>query len=299
MFRKIDDLKELALQKGRKRLTIAVAEDNNILGAVMVAKNLGVIAPIFIGDKEIIKRISLEEDFIIGESEIVNEPDHEKACMLAAQIVSEGKADILMKGLIQTGTFLKSILHKEFNLLTGNLLSHFAIFESPYYHKLFALSDAAMNIAPTLDEKTSITKNAIEIMRFLGVEVPKVAIITAVETVNPKMLATVDAHELKLKAENGEFGSCFVDGPLALDNAISIEAAKHKGINSLVAGDADILIAPDIQSGNILYKSLNFLGNARCAAIIAGAKIPVVLTSRADSEESKFLSILLGVLCSR
>ena len=299
MFQKIEELKDSAILKGKKRIAIAAAEDSYVIGAIKKAKELGVIAPIFVGDKNIIKQIGIRENNEVDENEIVHIPDNEQACMEAIRLVSNGNADILMKGLVPTGIFLKQVVKEEYNLLTGNLLSHFALFESPNYHKLFGLSDAAMNISPTLDEKASIVRNAVDVMHLLGLTCPKVAVLAAVEKVNPKMTATIDANELKLMAKKGLFGVCLVDGPLALDNAISAEAAHHKGIESLVAGEADILIAPDLQSGNILYKSLDFLGKARCAAIVAGSRVPIVLTSRADSEETKFLSIILGVLCSR
>ncbi len=298
MFRKINEIIDKAVAKGKKRIAIAVAEDNYVIGAIKHAKELGVISPIFVGNLPEIKKLAKNEGLVINESEIIDIPDMEKACIKAIELVSSGNADILMKGLIPTNIFLKHILNKEYNLLSGKLLSHFALFESPFYHKLFGLSDAAMNISPTLEEKAAILKNSVDIFHLLGFEKPKVAILAAIEKINSKMIATTDAVELKKMADRGVFGNCFVDGPLALDNAVSPEAAKHKGITSKVAGDADILIAPDIQAGNILYKSLSFLGNAHCGAIIAGSRVPIVLTSRADSEETKFLSILLGVLCS-
>lgn len=298
MFQKIDELITLAIAKGRKRVVIAAAEDNYVLEAILKAQRLGVIAPIFVGNQSKILELAQSIGLETKDSDIIHEPDNDKACFEAVKLVSIGKSDILMKGLVPTGTFLKYVISKDFNLLTGNLLSHFALFESPFYHKLFGLSDAAMNISPNLEEKASILKNAVSVFHMLGIEYPKVAVLAAIEKTNPKMIATTDAHELKLMSEQGFMGKCIVDGPLALDNAISLESAIHKGIVSQVAGDADILIAPDIQAGNILYKSLNLLGNARCAAIIAGSRVPIVLTSRSDSEETKFLSILLGVLCT-
>ncbi len=299
MIQSLNELLELAKKQNTKRLAIAAAEDKYVMNAIAQAKELGLIAPIFIGNKEKIIKTAKEVGISISDDEIVDSQNANHACIEAVKMVAEGKADLLMKGLVSTGVLLKHVVSKEYGLLSGKLLSHLAIFESPNYHKLLGLSDAAMNIAPTLNEKISILLNATEAFRAIGIDQPKVAILAAVEKVNPKMEATTDAATIKVMAERGQLGKCIVDGPLALDNAISPEAAKHKGIVSPVAGDADILITPDINSGNVLYKSLSFLGNAKCAAIIVGSIVPIVLTSRADTEETKFLSIALGVLTSK
>ena len=199
-----------------------------------------------------------------------------------------------MKGLVSTGVFVKAILNKDNGLMTGSLLSHIAFFETPHYHKLLCVTDAALNIQPDLQEKAGIIQNAVGAMHRLGNRLPKVAVLAAVETVNPKMEATVHASMLTLMQKRNQIEGCLVDGPLALDNAVSAEAASHKGIISEVAGDADILVTPDLNTGNVLYKSLIFLGGARTAAVVVGASVPVVLTSRADSDQSKFLSIALA-----
>jgi phosphate butyryltransferase len=298
MINNLDQLLELAKKQKTKTLAIAVADDKYVMSAVAKAKELGLIAPIFIGDSVKIKEIAVELGISINEIEIIHKPNGDEACAEAAKLVSEGKANLLMKGLISTSTLLKQIVSKKYGLLTGKLLSHLAIFESPNYYKLFGLSDAAMNISPSVDERLSILQNAVEVFHHLGVTKPKVAVLAAVEKINPKIPSTTDAALIVDKIKQNYISNCIVDGPLALDNAISKEAAMHKGIRGEVAGDADILIVPDINTGNILYKSLSFLGNARCAAIIVGGKVPIVLTSRADSEETKFLSIALGVLIS-
>lgn len=199
-----------------------------------------------------------------------------------------------MKGMIPTGVLMKAVLDKGNGLMSGSLLSHIAFFESPYYHKLICITDAALNIAPDLQEKAGIINNAVNALHRLGIALPKVGILAAVETVNPKMEATTHAAMLVAMQKRNQIRGCLIDGPLALDNAVSAEAAHHKGIESDVAGDADILLAPDITSGNILYKSLIFLGGAVTAAMIVGASVPVVLTSRSDSDKSKFLSIALA-----
>lgn len=299
MIQSLNELLEQAKKQNIKKLAIAAAEDKYVMIAIAKAKKLGLIAPIFIGNKHKIIETAKEVGISISSKEIVDSPNANQSCIEAVKMVAEGKADLLMKGLVSTGVLLKHVVSKEYGLLSGKLLSHLAIFESPSYHKLIGLSDAAMNIAPTLEEKAGILQNAAGAFRAIGINIPKVAMLTAVEKVNPKMEATTDAAIIKVMAERGQLGKCIVDGPLALDNAISADAAKHKGIDSPVAGDADILITPDLNSGNILYKSLSFLGNARCAAIIVGSIAPIVLTSRADSEETKFLSIALGVLTSK
>lgn len=298
MITKLDELLPLAKKAGTKRLAVAAAEDIYVLNAIDKARELGLIAPVFVGNKPDILNAAFSAKIKINEDEIVDSPDYFQASKKAVQLVSEGKADILMKGKVSTNIILKHVVSKEYGLLSGQLLSHLAVFESPEYHKLFGLSDAAMNINPDLNEKKEILINAIKAFHSIGIDLPKIALLAAVEKVNPKMRTTLDAAALKVMGERGQLGKCLVDGPLALDNAISAEAAKLKQIESVVAGDADILIAPDIDSGNILYKSLSFLGKARCAAIILGSKSPIVLTSRADSEENKFLSIVLGVLTS-
>ncbi len=298
MIRNLDELTEQAKKRNTKTLAIAAAEDMYLMNAIAKAKELGLIAPIFIGDKIKIQETAKKTGIHIAEKEILDTPNSNLACIEAVKLVSRGKAEMLMKGLVSTGILLKHVVSKEYGLLSGRLLSHLAVFESPNYPKLLGLSDAAMNISPTVDEKASIIQNAAQAFKALGVNEPKIAVLAAIEKVNAKMEATTDAAILKVMGDRKQLGNCIVDGPLALDNAISPEAAAHKGIKGPVAGDADILIAPDLNSGNVLYKSLGFLGNARCAAIIVGSKAPIVLTSRADSEETKFLSIVLGVLTS-
>lgn len=276
------------------RVAVAVANDADVLLAVRAAMAAGFTWPVLTGDREMIADTAGSLNMDLTGIEVIHEPLPAKACSAAVLLVKEGRADILMKGLVSTSTLLKALLDKEMGLLTGGLLSHVAFFESPYYNKVFCVTDAAMNIMPDLGEKASIISNAVGICHRLGIALPKVAILAAVETVNPKMEATAHAALLAVMQRRNQLTGCIVDGPLALDNAISAEAARHKGIESTVAGDADILVAPDLNSGNILYKALGFLGGAKTAAIIAGARVPVVLTSRADSDTSKYLSLALA-----
>lgn len=203
-----------------------------------------------------------------------------------------------MKGLIDTSIIMKQVLDKEIGLRTGSIISHMAVFDVDTYHKLLFVTDAAMNISPDLNQKKDILINAVDLAHSMGIDKPKVAVIAAKEKVSTKMEATVHAEELANMNRNGEIKGCIVDGPLALDNAISKKAAETKGIESEVAGDADILLMPYIEAGNVLYKSLTYFANSKNAGIILGAKAPIVLTSRADSEETKLYSIVLSVILS-
>ncbi len=291
----LNSMVDVALKKGSRKLAVAVAQDEDVLKALCNAAEKQLITPILVGDKGEILAASKKAGVTISGFELVQEPDKNLACVKAVKLVKEGQADILMKGLVPTGQLVRAILDKENGLLQGGLLSHLAFFESPYYHKILCITDAALNINPDLEEKVAIVRNAVNTLHRLGIANPLVAILAPLETVNPKMEATVHAAMLTQMQKRGQIKGCEIDGPLALDNAVSSEAARHKGLISAVAGNADVLVAPDLNTGNVLYKSLNFLGGAVCAAIVAGAGAPVVLTSRADQDKSKFLSIALAV----
>lgn len=280
---------------GKKpRIAVAAAGDKHALEAVHDAAEAGIVESVLVGSKDEIERLMKEIGMDSGKAEILNVPDPVEASAKAVSLIRHGEAEILMKGLVATGSLLKAVLDKDNGLRTGMLLSHTGLFQSSYYPKLFAVTDAAMNVAPTFDEKVGILTNAVEMFHRIGEPNPKVAIMAAVETVNPKMEPTIHASMLTQMNRRGQIKGCIVDGPLALDNAVSKEAAEHKGISSDVAGDADIILVPDIESGNLLYKALNFLGGALAAGVILGAKAPIVLTSRADSELSKLYSIALA-----
>lgn len=295
----ISEILAAARSKGKKRIAVAAAQEHSALEAVFDAKAAGLIEPVLIGDAELIKSIALELGAKLDGISIINEKDFVKSAAQAVALVKSGEADILMKGVLDTSILLKAVLNKENGLNTGRLTSHVALMETAYYHKLFIVSDAAINIAPDLAGKLDIISNAVAVSKALGIEKPKVALLAAVEKVNAdKMPCTVDAAIITQMNWRGQIKDCIIDGPLALDNAISAESVKIKKIVSEVAGDADILITPDIEAGNILYKALLDLGGAKGAAIIAGAAKPIVLTSRADSRETKMASIALAVLSS-
>ncbi len=291
---KLQQLVERAKAGVTKRLVVAAAADEPVLEAVCAANREKIIQPILVGNKSEIIKIAEKLNLQISDFEIIDESDDAKASSIAVRLIREGKAEILMKGLVQTSTLLKAVLDKENGLRKGNLLSHFALMESPFYHKLIAIADGGVNIAPTFEEKVTILENSVEVFHKLGYECPKVAIVGAVETVNPKMETTIHAAMLTQMNRRKQIKGCKVDGPFALDNAVSKEAAKHKGIESDVAGDADLMLVPNIDAGNLIYKCMGFLGSATSAAIIMGAKVPIILTSRADSDRSKMMSIALA-----
>lgn len=298
MIRNFEDLIRESKLKGRRRIAVAAAEDEHVISAIKSAVDAGIADPVFIGNKSIIEEICKNLGFNLSGIVIISETNPSESCKIAVQLIREQKADLLMKGLVSTAALLKAVLDRENGLKKSPLLSHIAFFESPFYHKIFAITDAAMNIAPTLEEKVGLIANATEVFWKLGCAVPKVAMVCPVETVNPKIESTVHASMITIMGKRGQIKGCLIDGPLALDNAVSTEAATHKGIESEVAGDADLLVVHDLDAGNILYKSLIFLGGSKTAAVITGASVPVILTSRADSEESKLYSIALANLLS-
>lgn len=294
MLKKLDELTEIAKQKDVKKLAVAAAGDKLVLEAVKRAVKNDIVIPVLVGDQENIEQIAGDIGFDLTNFIIYNQPDPAEASRKAVSLIRRGEADILMKGLVSTAPLLKAVLNKEEGLRRGGTLSHFALIESPHYHKLFGVTDAGMNIAPEFQEKVDMVNNAVEIFHGLGNPEPKVAIIGPLEVVNPKIEATAHAAMLSKMNERGQIKRCIIDGPFAIDNAVSKRAAEHKGVSSKVAGDADILMTPELNSGNVLYKTLMFLGGCTSAAIIMGARAPIVLTSRADTEKSKMMSIALA-----
>lgn len=295
MIHKLSELVEKARNKPKRRMAVAAAEDRAVLESLKSVMNAGFVTPILIGDKAKIEKIAQSINLDLSDIQIVhNDKGAAISASLAVSIVNNGEADILMKGFVNTGALLKAVLDKENGLRKSKTLSHVAFFESPYYHKLLCVTDVAMNIAPDFDTKVDILNNAVEACHKIGIEIPKVAVVAAVETVNTKMEATVHAAMMRTMYDRKQFIGCIVDGPLAIDNAINKKAAVHKGIVSNIAGDCDVILVPDIEAGNMFYKALSFLGGATAAAVIMGATVPIVLTSRSDSEESKMLSIALA-----
>lgn len=299
VLKSLSDLRNIVAGGPRKKLVLATAQDQHSLGAVVRAWKDGIIEPILIGDKESIQNICDENNYDITGVRIIHEPDIEMAVEMSVKLISSKEGDVLMKGKVGTSTLLKCVLNKEWGLRTGNLLSHFALFEVDTYPKVIAVTDVAMNIAPNLKDKIAIINNSVNCLRKLGYNMPKVAILGAVEMVNENMEATLDAALLSKMNQRDQIRNCIIDGPLAFDNAVSLESARHKGIRSEVAGDTDLLLMPDIEVGNVLYKSLVFFAKAKVASVILGAMVPIVLTSRSDSEQAKYDSILLSAAASK
>ena len=286
--------------KGLAPIPTAVAypcEETALAGAIDAGVQ-GLIVPILVGPAATIREIAKAKGINLGNVEIVDVASSHASAAKAVELVREGKAELLMKGSLHSDEILGAVIKKDTGLRTGRRLSHVFLMDVPTYHKVLIITDAAINIAPTLEDKVDICQNAIDLARTFGVDRPKVAILAAVETVNSKMPATLDAAALCKMAERGQIKGGLLDGPLAFDNAISRDAAKMKGITSEVAGDPDILLAPDLESGNMMAKQLSFLANADSAGLVLGAKVPVILTSRADSLRSRIASCAVAVMAA-
>ena len=272
-------------------------EETALAGAID-AGTQGLIVPILVGPAATIAEIAKAKNIDLGGVQIVDVAESHASAAKAVELIRQGKAELLMKGSLHSDELLGAVIARETGLRTGRRLSHVFLMDVPTYHKVLIVTDAAINIAPTLEDKVDICQNAIDLARTFGVERPKVAILAAVETVNSKMPATIDAAALCKMAERGQIKGGLLDGPLAFDNAISRDAAKMKGITSEVAGDPDILLAPDLEAGNMMAKQLSFLANADSAGLVLGARVPIILTSRADSLRSRIASCAVAVLAA-
>ena len=296
MIRNFKQIENQIKQESQKTIAVALAEDSDVLKAIERTRKMGLASAILTGNEKIISSTFARLDINSANYKIVHADSEKEAIETAVQSVRSGKAQVIMKGLCSTASFLKGILNKENGLRSGKVLSHLALFQSSGYHKLFMMSDAAMNIAPDIATKVAITENTIAAAHRLGYEQPKVAIISAVEKVNYQgMPSSVDAAIIAKMGERGQIKNALIDGPLAVDNALSKQACDVKSLQSPVGGDADILIVPSIETGNAFYKLLTIFADAKVAGLILGAAVPVVLTSRADSDESKFLSIITAL----
>ena len=296
MSKSFEELISKANQKTLKKVSVSNAQDEPVLQAVKAAKEQNIATAILVGDEAKIREIAASIDMDLTDFEIINEPDIEAAALKAVELVHNGKADILLKGLLETKTFLKSVLNKEVGLRTGKMLSHVCVFEIEGINRLLFFTDVAFNTYPTLADKVNIINNAVEVAHACGIECPKVAPLCAVETVNPKMQPTVDADNLTKMYEGGDFKGCQIYGPLSMDLAIDPEAAVHKGVTNPVAGHADILLFPNIDAGNITYKILVRTAKVKIGNVLVGTSAPVVLTSRSDDFENKLNSIALATV---
>jgi phosphotransacetylase len=270
--------------------------ERTALAGAIEAGQKGLIAPILVGPAAKIEAIAKSAGIDLRNAKIVDTPHSHASASRATELIREGRAELLMKGSLHTDELLSAVVSREGGLRTGRRISHVFVMDVPTYHKVLIVTDAAINIAPALEDKFDICQNAIELAISLGVSTPKVAILAAVETVSSKMPSTLDAAALCKMAERGQITGGILDGPLAFDNAISKQAAETKGIRSEVAGDPDILLAPDLEAGNMLAKGLSFLANADSAGLVLGARVPIILTSRADSVRSRIASCAVAVL---
>jgi phosphate butyryltransferase len=298
MLATFDEVVARAKERPSAKVAIAAAQDREVLEAVQMAQEIGMGEFVLVGDEEVINPMASQTGLRLSDVEVLHEPDPRIAALRAVELVSSGQAGILMKGLIPTADFLRAVLDKEVGLRTGRLLSHVAVFKSPRYDRLIYLTDGAMVVVPTLQDKVQIIKNVVEVAHKLGNEMPKIACVAAVEVVNPDMPETVEAAALAKMSDRRQIRGCIVDGPLGLDNAVSRESAKHKGVGGPVAGRADILLAPNIVAGNVIYKTLVYFGQVETAAVVTGARAPIVLTSRSDSPEARLNSLALAIATS-
>jgi len=293
---KLDDLLITGDRKNLQTVVIPMAENEEIIGCIGDALTHDRAGFILIGSEYKTRAMAEKHNVSLSGAVFEEEDSEQRACERAAALCASGRAQVLMKGLVQTSVLTRAILNKEHGLIEqGSLISHTALFEIPGYDRLLILTDAAVNIAPGEDEKALIMQNAVILARKIGLDRPGIILLSAVEKITDKMISTVHAKNLTERAASGEFGKILVEGPLAFDAAVSAEAARIKGIESRLAGKPDILVAPNIESANILYKCLTQWMKARVAGVLAGVKVPVVLTSRSDSEETKQLSLALGL----
>ena len=300
MIKKLDDLFGVLQAQKKKRLVAAYANDAHTISAVSKAVDMEIIDATLVGDKETIASVCQRENIDINKFHIVNQPDEMQAAQWAVRIINEGHGDMLMKGLVSTDKYMRAILDKENGLMTpGAILSHVTVMENPVYHKLLIVGDVAIIPLPELKEKIAITNYLIRVAHALGNELPKVAVLAATEQVMPKMPACVDAALISKMADRGQIKGALVEGPLALDVAIDKESAEIKKINSPVAGDADCLVFPNIESGNVFYKANTKLAKGEQGAIVVGAKVPAVLSSRGDSIKTKLYSIALAAISAK
>lgn len=282
----------------KKKVVVVAAHDEHTLEGINRAYENGIIIPILIGNKAKIESIIKKEGFSFLEAEIIDINDDIEAARMAVQMIRERKADFIMKGKLQTADLLKQVVNKEYGLKASEVMSHVGLFEVPSYHKLIVITDGGMLPYPDLHQKSMIIQNALKVLKKLGYDTPKVAALAAAEVVNPKMKESVEADELKKMNQEGILTGCIVEGPISYDLMISKEAAEIKGYESPVTGDTDILLTPDMTTGNLLAKALMYSAGARMAGIIVGAKAPIVLVSRGASSEEKFFSIVLAAAAS-
>ncbi|MFA7560522.1 MAG: phosphate acyltransferase [Candidatus Izemoplasmatales bacterium] len=294
MLRSIDDLRNLAMKVNRKKIAVVFAHDDHVIEAIKEASDLELVDPVLIGDaleiERLISDLKLKKPY-----QVINELDGEKATKIAMDLINSKKVEVLMKGLIDTKVLLKGVVNSDYGIKDAKLLSHVGLVSYPNFPKVLFATDGAMNISPNVEQKIMIIEAAVKLAKSLGYDKPKVGIVSAVEKVNPKIASTLDAKEI-VEYYGDKDIDFYVDGPFAVDNLVSMDSVKQKQITSIVGGDADILVFPNLDGGNIFYKTSVFLAGGKSAGLVLGAKVPIVLTSRADTAEAKLNSIILAVL---
>ncbi len=296
MFRNLDELVEAARAKGPFKIAVAAGHDPDVIGALKQARELNLADGIFIGNSEKIHFLAKKVGLDLAAEQVLHEADESVAARKAIGLIREGKARLLMKGKINTATLIRAVLDKETGLRTRRLLSQVIVFQVPNFNRLMVMTDAASNIAPTLEHKAEICRNAIEVAHSIGIEKPNLAALCALEFVNPEMPATVDAAGLTMMNRRGQLTGAYVEGPIALDVPLSRFAAERKVIDSPLVEKTDIFVAPDIEAANILYRAILYFARGESGGIVVGAKVPLILLSRAETPETKIRSIAIGIL---
>lgn len=298
-FRNYEEVINKARDGQPVKISVAAAHDEEVLKAIKQAVELEMIEPYFVGNETEIIKIADEIGFDVKDYQIVHTDSEDEAAYQAAKLASDGEVQVIMKGFINSTPFLKGVLHRDLNLKTGRIFSHLSAFEIPGFNHLYYMTDGGLNIAPDIEQKEQILKNSIDFLHQIGIETPKVALLSANERVNEKMPVTVDCHELATRGKDGRFGSVLIEGPLPLDLAISKESLYHKGLNSELDGEADLLLVPTIEAGNIFGKSISYFAKGVMAGVVLGAKVPLILNSRSDSAKAKLASIALAVAATK
>jgi len=299
MFRNLEELLAAARRAGPVEVAIAAAQDEDVIEAIKKAEEIGLARGIFVGDPQKILDLAEAAGLRIPDTRLIAEPDEAMAARKAIALVHEGRAGLLMKGKTKTAALVRAVLDKDHGLRGGRLLSQVIVFQVPGFNRLMLMTDAAINIAPNIDQKADICRNAIQVAKAIGIETPNVALLCALEFVNPDMPATVDAAALTLMNRRGQLNGAYVEGPIALDVPLSRFAANRKGIESPLVEETDIFIAPDIEAANILYRALLYFAKGTSGGIVVGAKVPLILLSRAESPETKIYSIAIGILTAQ
>ena len=296
MIRTLDELVETARARGPVRIAVAAGHDPDVIEAMKIAQEMGLAEGVFVGDSAKIKAACQTAGLTPSGDAILHEPDEAAVARRAIGLIRDGQANLLMKGKINTSTLVKAVLDREAGLRTGRLLSQVIVFQVPGFDRLMVMTDAAINIAPSMDQKAGMCRNAIQVANALGIEKPNLALLCALEFVNPHMPATVDAAGVTLMNRRGQLKGAYVEGPIALDVPLSRFAADRKGIESPLVESTDIFVAPDIEAANILYRAILYFAGGESGGIVVGAKVPLILLSRAETPETKIRSIAIGIL---